>query len=286
MTSERVTTFERDGLHFDVSDAGPVDGEPVVLLHGWPGGAATWDEVSPRLAERGLRTLAPNQRGYSPGARPANTRRYAMVELTADVLALLDTAGLDRVHLVGHDWGGIVAWALATEAPDRLASLTVLSTPHPSAMQRAMLTSTQAFTSWYMLAFQVPHLPERFLLADGGRRLREALIDIGLGAERAAAYAKAQSEPGALTASLAWYRALRFARPSKGPGPIEVPTTFAWGTADAALGRAAAELTERYVAGPYRLDVLPDASHWLPEENADRVVELISDAVAAHPVAN
>jgi pimeloyl-ACP methyl ester carboxylesterase len=109
----RVDSFRRDGLTFDVRDAGPPDGEPVVLLHGFPQDSAAWDQVSPALHQAGLRTLAPDQRGCSPMARPRGRGRYRLRETTADVLALLDAAGLERAHVVGHDWGGMVAWALA-----------------------------------------------------------------------------------------------------------------------------------------------------------------------------
>ncbi|HEX2577048.1 MAG TPA: alpha/beta fold hydrolase, partial [Aquihabitans sp.] len=141
--------FTRGELRFDVVDRGPADGEAVVLLHGWPANASCWDRVTPTLAAAGLRTLAPDQRGYSPGARPPGRRSYAVEELVADVLALADAAGLDRFHVVGHDWGGGVGWALGSGHADRVASLTVLSTPHPAAMQRS-LAGVQLLRSAYV----------------------------------------------------------------------------------------------------------------------------------------
>ena len=147
-----VDSFRRDGLTFDVRDAGPSDGEPVVLLHGFPQDSAAWDRVAPALHQAGLRTLAPDQRGYSPMARPRGRGRYRLRETTADVLALLDAAGLESAHVVGHDWGGIVG--LGARPPGTrtgVRTLTALSVPHPAAMAKAMVTSDQALRSYYML---------------------------------------------------------------------------------------------------------------------------------------
>lgn len=275
--------YTRDTLIFDVVDTGPADGPAVILLHGWPSGAACWDEMSPRLAADGLRTLAPDQRGYSPRARPTGRKSYVMPELVADALALADAASLDRFHLVGHDWGGAVAWSLAAGHPERVASLTVLSTPHPRAMQQA-LKGTQALRSSYMVLFQIPRLPEALLLARHGGAGRRVLRHSGLSATRAAAYMRRQSERGALTASLAWYRALPVT-PAEGrtTGPITVPTRYVWSDGDTALGRRAAELTAGHVTGPYRFDALRGVSHWIPEEVPDVVAATVAEQVAAHP---
>lgn len=269
----RGPSYRRDGLVLDVRDAGPADGEPVVLLHGFPQDAGAWDRVAPQLHQAGLRTLAPDQRGYSPGARPRGRRAYRMAELVGDVLALLADRGLTRAHVVGHDWGGAVAWALAGVQPARVSTLTVLSTPHPAAMAAAMTSSRQALSSWYMAAFQLPLLPEAVL----GRTLRRTLVRSGLPAEDARRYARRMAEPGALSAALGWYRALPFAGRDAVP-PVRVPTTYVWGARDFALGRRAAELTARQVRGPYRFAELA-AGHWLPERSADDVAALVLDRV-------
>ncbi|WP_372437898.1 alpha/beta fold hydrolase [Cellulomonas wangleii] len=138
-----------------------------MLLHGFPQDASAYDAVVPLLTDAGVRTLVPDQRGYSPGARPRGRRPYAVRELVADVVALLDAA--EHAHVAGHDWGGGIAWALAAHRPDRVASLTALGTPHPAAMRSGLLRG-QALRSWYIGAFQVPRLPERALLADDGAR--------------------------------------------------------------------------------------------------------------------
>src|SRR3978361_2578612 len=128
-----MDSFSRGDLVFDVRDSGPADGDPVVLLHGFPQDSSSFDRLSPVLHSAGLRTLAPDQRGYSPGARPPGRSAYVMREVVDDVLALLDAAGLDSAHVVGHDWGGIVAWALGAWHPDRIRTLPAISVPHPCA---------------------------------------------------------------------------------------------------------------------------------------------------------
>src|SRR5215212_11289271 len=183
-----MDSFRRDGLTFDVIDAGPSDGEPVVLLHGFPQDATAWNRVAPALHQHGLRTLALDQRGYSPMARPRGRAYYRLKETTADVLALLDAAGLPSAHVVGHDWGGVVAWALGAWHPDRVRTLTALSVPHPTAMQKAFLTSDQGLRSYYMGLFQLPLLPERLLLAGNGAVLRRMLEHGGLSREVAGHY--------------------------------------------------------------------------------------------------
>lgn len=267
--------FRRGDLRFDVADRGPRADDAAVLLHGWPQDHTAWDGVTPILGEAGLRTLAPDQRGYSPGARPAGRAAYAISELVTDVVALLDAASLRRVHLVGHDWGGAVAWAVAQRHPERLASLTVVSTPHPAALAWAMTHSDQALRSWYMLAFQLPWLPELVL----GPTLPALLRRLGLPGPEAQRYAVRFREPGAGTAELNWYRAMpasgmlegavrRLAAP-RGPGGrparVTVPTTLVWGSGDPALGRAAAERTGEWVVSDYRFVEVPGGGHWLPE---------------------
>ena len=273
-----VDSFQRDGLTFDVRDAGPADGEPVILLHGFPQDSAAWDQVAPALHQAGLRTLAPDQRGCSPMARPRGRGRYRLRETTADVLALMDAAGLETAHLVGHDWGGMVAWALAAWHPDRVRTLSVLSVPHPAAMAKAMVTSDQALRSYYMFAFQLPLLPERLLLSGGGTPLRRMLRGGGLSREAAAHYVARMREPGALSAALGWYRAMPLSTRDR-VGTVRVPTLHVWSTGDAFLGRAGIEDTARFVDAPYRLEIIEGVSHWLPELAADRVAELVTTHV-------
>jgi pimeloyl-ACP methyl ester carboxylesterase len=270
-----VDSFRRDGLTFDVRDAGPSDGDPVVLLHGFPQDSTAWNQVAPLLHRNGLRTLAPDQRGYSPMARPRGRSHYRLRETTADVLALLDAAGLGSAHVVGHDWGAGVGWALAAWHPERVRTLTSLSVPHPAAMARAMVTSDQALRSYYMALFQLPLLPERVVLAGEGATLRRMLVRSGLPADAVDRYVARMREPGALTAALNWYRAL----PWNGRdtvGTVRVPTLHIWSTGDAFLGRAATDATGRFVDAPYRLEVLQGVAHWIPELAPDVVADLVT----------
>jgi pimeloyl-ACP methyl ester carboxylesterase len=276
-----MDSFSRGDLVFDVRDSGPDDGDPVVLLHGFPQNSSAFDRLSPALHSAGLRTLAPDQRGYSPRARPTGRSAYVMREVVDDVLALLDAAGLSSAHVVGHDWGGIVAWALAAWHPWRVRTLTALSVPHPAAMVHAMVHGDQALRSSYIGFFQLPAVPEGVLLAGGGALLRRLLRQGGLPDDLVDEYVARMLEPGALTAALNWYRAMPLA--ARTPvGTVRVPTLHVWGARDAFLGRAATEATRQFVDAPYELEVLEEVNHWVPELAADRTGELITAHVRTH----
>lgn len=273
-----MESYTHDGLTFGVVDGGPQDApaeRSVVLLHGFPQTSAAWHQVSPRLHEQGLRTLAPDNRGVAPMARPPRRRDYRIEHLVDDVAALLDAAGLDRAHVVGHDWGGAIAWGMAQRHPDRVATLTVLSTPHPAAMFWAARHSTQAWQSWYMVPLMVPLVPEVGL---GWALRRFGLRALGLPAEQEREYVHTLTQLGAVSGAVGPYRALPTMLPagrSQRPADeITVPTTYVWGNRDVALGRAAAERTARYVTADYRFVEL-DADHWLPEKQPERVTEEI-----------
>ncbi|SSC22356.1 Epoxide hydrolase [Klenkia terrae] len=275
---EGVDSFTRSGLTFDVRDAGPADGEPVVLLHGFPQHAGSWDRVVPVLHEAGLRTLAPDQRGYSPGARPTGRRSYVVRELVDDVRALLDAAGLERAHVVGHDWGAMVAWAIAAWHPDRVASLTAVSVPHPAAFTKSFVTSTQGLKSAYMAFFQLPVVPEKLLTRGNGAFLADLLVRAGLPRADAADTVARLRPAGALTAALDWYRALPLGA-SDPVGRVAVRTLHVWSDRDGFLGRAGTEATAPYVTGDYRLEVLPGVTHWVPETAGDRLGALVAEHV-------
>jgi pimeloyl-ACP methyl ester carboxylesterase len=276
-----VDRYDADGLVFDLTDAGPADGEVIVLLHGFPATRACWDGVVPLLAGAGYHGLAPDQRGYSPGARPPGRRAYRLDRLAGDVVALIDASCAGKVHLVGHDFGAAVAWYLATWHPERLYSVTSLATPHGQAFVRALVSSTQLLQSWYMLFFQLPRLPELALTGPGQQRFRRSLRQSGLSDAHIDRYLSVLAQPGAATAALNWYRALPLLPPSR-LRPVTVPTLYVYATGDLALGRKAADLTAREVIAPYRYEVLDGVSHWIPEEAPEVVASLVIEHIRTH----
>jgi pimeloyl-ACP methyl ester carboxylesterase len=282
-----IDSFTRDGLVFDVRDSGPADGDPVVLLHGFPERASSWDRVSAILHDHGLRTLAPDQRGYSPGARPRGRRSYRLPELVEDVVALVDRVGRP-VHLVGHDWGAMVAWGLAMARPDLVRTLTTVSVPHPAAFFDAMKGGSQLKRSWYFLPFNVPGLVETLarVRPDAfGTWLRKG----GMTEADVARFRHEVVEYGALKGGLMWYRALPLTSPRSGRRPVGVPTTHVWSDRDVALSREGAEACGDWVSADYELVVLRGVSHWIPTEAPDALADAIlarvgSSAGPGHPV--
>lgn len=252
----------------------------MLLLHGFPQSAATWRPTIELLAGAGYRAVAPDQRGYCAGARPPAVADYAVGHLVADVLAIADTMAMGTFDVVGHDWGGMLAWVVAARHPERVRSLTVVSTPHPEALRAAVAAgdTEQAEHLAATEAFRPKDEPERFLLGEGAASgmpgLRRLLIDSGLDPERAAGYVGALAAPGALTTALNWYRAMDPADVAGLP-PVVVPTLYVWSTGDLALGRRAAEGTAEWVAGRYQFEVLDGVSHWIPEQAAAELHRLL-----------
>jgi len=278
-----VEQFTNDGFTFDVTDAGSANDELIVLLHGFPESRAAWTHVTPHLVRAGYRVLAPDQRGYSRGARPKARSAYTLTKLSGDIIAMADQAGVDRFHVVGHDWGGGVAWELAANHAERVKTVTSLATPHPRAMVKAVTRSGQLLKSYYMFLFQLPVLPERGFSGPLANRTWATMAKSGLPQEYVEEYKQLFKEPGAARGALNWYRALPFGSPN-GVGPINVPTMYLYGAKDFALGRAAADLTGDYVTGPYRYEILEGVSHWIPEEVPETTAELVLDFVkSVHP---
>ena len=269
--TDRITQYGNDGLTFDVIDSGPIDGDVVVLLHGFPQTAKSWDKVSELLHARGFRTLAPNQRGYSAGARPAARRQYTSDKLVGDVAALIDLTG-GPVHVVGHDWGAAVAWALTATRPELVRTLTAVSVPHPGAFIKAMVVGTQALHSYYMGIFQLPWVGERFA--------RLGIPRSGMPPEALAVSRSEVLDSPALTTALNWYRALPFTSPRAASTPVTRPTTYIWSDGDVALGRKGALLTERFVHAPYRFEIVEGATHWLPDTHPEVIAQAVIDRAA------
>lgn len=278
MTSP-LTTFGHDGLRFDVLDWGPPDGRELVALHGFPQTALSWERVAPRLVDGGVRVLAPDQRGYSPGARPRDVRAYTMDRLAGDVLALADAAGWERFDVLGHDWGGAVAWYLASRHADRVRTVSVASTPHPRALLEAF-KGAQALRSWYMLMFQLPWLPESLLGAGQGRGA--ARFFGRSGAEDPSAMGRLLADRTTARGALNWYRAMRL-KNAPGAGRVSIPSLYVWSDHDVALGRQAAERTRDFVDGDYTFVELAGASHWIPDERPDELAAAVLAHLAAHP---
>lgn len=281
MDLTRLST--RSGWLFDAAVAGPPHGPLVLLLHGFPQSRHAWTDQLAALAAAGFRAVAPDQRGYSPGARPdpAELASYAIDRLVTDVIEIAEScAGADaRFHLAGIDWGGQVAWAAAASHPDRLLSLSVLSRPHPNAFAAALDSDPdQRHRSRHHRAFLHPSTGAT-LLADDAAPLRRMLADAGLAPLRIADYLSVVGNAAAMEAALAWYRAtgLRIDLP-----PTAVPTCYLWGDADVSVGRAAAEATAAHVAADYRFEVLAGVGHFSSDEAPDRVSRLLVDHMSRH----
>ncbi|MBW1877966.1 MAG: alpha/beta hydrolase [Deltaproteobacteria bacterium] len=270
------STFVQAGsVRLHVVRAGPRDGRPVLLLHGFPEFWYGWRRQIPALARHGLRVLGPDQRGYNLSDRPRAVAEYRFERLVGDVLALLDAEGLEQVVLVGHDWGAAVAWGVAARAPERVTHLAILNVPHPDVLLRNLRRNPrQLMRSWYVLFFQLPWLPDALLARDRGallaRLLRASSRRGSFTEEDLAHYREAFARPGAVTAMLAWYRAFLRYRPEALPSPIRPPTLVLWGARDTALGR---EMVQPSVERCERGEAvfLERATHWVQHDAADEV---------------
>ena len=280
---EKITTAP--GLTFDALTVGQSGAPLVLLLHGFAESMHCWRAQVACLGDMGYRAIAPSQRGYSPGARPdpREFSHYLIDRLMDDAMAIVAAAGYGsaRFHLAGHDWGGSIAWGIADRHHERLASLTILSRPHPNAFNRALMSDDeQAQRSKHHKAFLEPDAAD-VVLADDARWLRERLAANGVPADAIERHLAVLGNKEAMEAALAWYRARGAIR---GPlGIIEVPTLYIWGDADDTVGRIAAEGTKDFVAAPYRLEALPGVGHFAADQAPGRVSELLLQHVAAHP---
>jgi pimeloyl-ACP methyl ester carboxylesterase len=274
-------------LTFDSLVAGEKAAPLVLLLHGFAESMHCWHAQIAALADMGYRAIAPSQRGYSPLARPdpADHPSYHIDRLMDDAMAIVAASGHgdNRFHLAGHDWGGSIAWALADRYAERIASLTVLSRPHPNAFNRAleMADGEQKQRSRHHRAFLEPDAAD-VVLADDAKWLRDRLAANGMPQAAIEKHLSVLGTKEAMEAALAWYRARGAIR---GPlGPIRVPTLYIWGDADDTVGRAAAEGTVDFVAAPYRFEVLPGVGHFAADQAPERVSELMLEHIRAHPL--
>jgi pimeloyl-ACP methyl ester carboxylesterase len=286
-----MATLEKIGiaphLTFDALAAGKPGAPLVLLLHGFAESMQCWRAQVEALADAGFRAIAPSQRGYSPGARPdvRDTANYHIDRLMDDAMAIVAASGYggQRFHLAGHDWGGSIAWSLADRYPARIASLTVLSRPHPNAFNRALLQTDgeQAQRSRHHKWFLEPDAAD-LVLADNAKWLRERLAANGVPDAAIEQHLAVLGNKAAMEGALAWYRARGAIR---GPlGMIKVPTLYIWGDADDTVGRTAAEGTVDFVEAPYRFEVLPGVGHFAADQSPACVSELMLQHLAAHPV--
>jgi pimeloyl-ACP methyl ester carboxylesterase len=262
--------------------------ELVVLLHGFPELSHSWRHQIPELVAAGYRVVAPDLRGYGASDAPGEVSDYAFPKLVGDIVGLLRACGAERAHLVGHDWGGSIAWALAARAPHLVQSLTILNSPHPVASAETRQLPEQQQKSWYMLLFQFAGVAEEWLAKDDFANLRSFVFDTAapdtFPAEDREIVCAALARKGRLTAALNYYRANippeNWLKPPPDLPPIAVPTTILWGEADAYMSAALLERSIQKVAGPLTVERLAGVSHWVQQEVPERVNELLLAALA------
>jgi epoxide hydrolase 4 len=271
--------FKNGDVSLQAVAAGPHDGPVVVLLHGFPEFWYGWRHQIEPLAATGFRVVVPDQRGYNISSKPSGVAAYALTELTADVIAIADQLGKERLFLAGHDWGAAVGWCTALLHPQRIARLAVLNGPHPSVMHRFLSTRPrQLLRSRYMFFFQLPRLPEAVFSAFDFRIGTRALLDSSrpatFSAEDLTHYRTAWSQPGALTAMINWYRAAFRTRVTFPDETVHVPTRILWGERDAFLSADMARESLAYCSSG-ELFAFANATHWLQHEEPARVSELL-----------
>jgi len=268
--------IETDGVGLDVTVEG--DGAPVLLLHGWPDTHEVWRDQITALAAAGYRVIAPDLRGFGASDRPEGVESYNILFLLADMVGVLDDLGVEKAHVVGHDWGAALAWALGAFVPDRVDHLVALSVGHPSAFVAAGFPQREK--SWYMLLFQFEGVAEQWLSMDGWANLRAWSGHPG--ADEAIARLE---EPGALTAGLNLYRAnvppSALVEPAIEFPLVQAPTMALWGADEFALTEAQMTGSEAFVSGPFRYERIEGAGHWLTLEVPDEVNRLLLDFLPA-----
>jgi epoxide hydrolase 4 len=272
-----IRRVEANGLTFEVAEAGAGD-HLALCLHGFPELHYSWRHQMSLLAGMGYRVWAPNQRGYGGSSRPAGIENYTMDKIVADAAALFDASGAAKLTLIGHDWGGAIAWNFAINRARPIERLVVMNLPHPRRFAAALKHWPQRRRSWYIGAIQLPWLPEWWLARNNGAQIRRAFRGMAVDKSRFPdevldVYADAAREPGALTAMLNWYRAA--VRHSdrivlRNGGSVEVPVLIIWGEEDSALGLETLDGTERYVSD-LTIRRLPGVSHWVQQEAPEAV---------------
>lgn len=272
---------ETNGVRLHLVEAGPEDGKLLVLLHGFPEFWYGWHETIATLANAGYRVVVPDQRGYNLSAKPPAVSDYRIGELARDVVGIVDAYGRETAAVAGHDWGAAVGWWLALHHADRVSEFVAVNVPHPTVFEETLRSSwDQRFKSWYMLAFQLPRLPEAVASAGNWRLavrgLRDSSTPGTFSDEDIRRYRRAWNREGAFEAMVNWYRAIVRDRPTPEQTRVEVPTLVIWGARDRFLTkRMAGRSVDRCAEG--RLLTLDTATHWVVHEEPHRVAEAIAD---------
>jgi epoxide hydrolase 4 len=273
---------ETNGIHLHVVTAGDPHGKPVILLHGFPEFWFGWHHQMPSLVEAGFHVIIPDQRGYNLSDKPGGIEPYCMQELVNDIMGLAEHFGLQKINLVGHDWGAAVAWSLAIRHPEKMEHLAVLNVPHPFVMSDFILHSPrQLLKSWYIIFFQLPWLPEHLMAwnncASAARLLKGSSRAGTFTAEEIYEYKRAWEQPGALNTMINWYRAAFRHRSSLALNErVVCPTLILWGKRDVALR---AEMAQRSLelCNLGRLVYFEESSHWVQHEQVDSINRFLVD---------
>ena len=267
-----------DGVRLHYVEAG--EGPLVVLLHGFPAFWYSWRHQIPALAQAGFHVVAPDMRGYNLSDKPSGWRAYETDRLAGDIDGLIRHFGVERAHLVGHDWGAAVAYSVAMLHPEVVERLAILNVPHPARMLAGLRTVRQLRKSWYMFFFQLPSLPERLMAKDNfsfAKRSLRADAPNAFSDEDLERYVESWSQPGALTGMINYYRAALRHSPRTvlaNMRPIPASTLVIWGERDSYLGSELAEPESRWVPN-VRVERLPESAHWVQLDAPDRVNELL-----------
>jgi len=278
------STIETNGINLHVVQAGTQSGVPVVLLHGFPEFWYGWRKQIPALAAEGCRVIVPDQRGYNLSDKPYGVKAYHMQELVNDVVGLIDALGYEKVNLVGHDWGGIVAWTLASKYPERLHKLCIMNVPHPNVMWRFLTRDLEQIRrSWYVFLFQLPWIPEAGMKRDNWRGAERALRGSGkihtFTNEDTEKYKEAWSQPDAMTSMINWYRSgVRNPSWASKEMRIKVPTLMMWGMKDFAQTHRMARPSMDHVDDG-NLILFPEATHWVQHDAAEEVNHYLIDFI-------
>jgi len=264
-----------------VIKSGPEDGPVALLLHGFPEFWYGWRHQIPALVRAGFHVWVPDQRGYNLSDKPKGIASYGIDHLADDILGLVNATGREKVHLVGHDWGAVVAWWFARLFPKRLESLAILNGPHNSVMAKYLRENhEQLRRSWYMLLFQLPIIPEMAMRCGnwqtGLRALRSSGGPDTFDAADLEMYRRAWSRPSAMTSMINWYRALRIRPSRRASRRVRVPTLLIWGEGDIALSRELAQLSIDYCENG-RLVYMARATHWVQHDEYEKVNQLLVD---------